>query len=56
MYPDLERFQKLQPEDRLVVSEPLGALEGVWREVPDRTAVIVRRGADERVPFAAISP
>ncbi|MGK2938470.1 MAG: hypothetical protein ACSLFR_11795 [Solirubrobacteraceae bacterium] len=48
--------QTLQPEDRLVVSEPLGALEGVWREVPDRMAVIVQRGVDERVPFAALTP
>ncbi len=55
MYPDVERFQKLQPEDRLVVSEPLGALEGVWREVPERTAVIIAPGDDERVPFTALT-
>jgi predicted glutamine amidotransferase len=56
MYPDVERFQRLQPDDRVVVSEPLGPLEGVWREVPERTAVIVQPGADERRPFVALAP
>lgn len=56
LYPDMERFQRMQPDDRLIVSEPLGPLEGVWHEIPERTAVIVRPGEDEHRPFAALSP
>jgi glutamine amidotransferase len=56
MYPDVERFQQLQPDDRVIVSEPLGPLEGVWRELPERTAVVVQPGRDERLPFAPLTP
>lgn len=56
MYPDIERFQQLSPEDRVIVSEPLGALPGVWQEIPERTAVIVQHGDDEHRPFTPISP
>ena len=56
MYPDIERFQQLSPDDRLVVSEPLGSLPGVWEEIPERTAVTIQAGEDERAPFAALSP
>lgn len=56
MYPDIERFQRLSPEDRLVVSEPLGGLPGVWEEIPERTAVTIQAGEDVREPFAAIRP
>jgi glutamine amidotransferase len=56
LYPEMERFQGLQDEDRVIVSEPLGHLRGVWREVPERTAIVVQPGSDERVPFAALTP
>jgi predicted glutamine amidotransferase len=46
-----ERLERLGDEDRAIVSEPLGDLEGVWLEVPESTAVIVQRGADEQRPF-----
>ncbi|UUY02663.1 class II glutamine amidotransferase [Svornostia abyssi] len=56
LYPDIERFQGLQDEDRIVVSEPLGDLPGLWREVPEGTAVVIQPGEDAHVPFAALSP
>lgn len=56
MYPEIERFQRLSAEDRLIVSEPLGSLPGVWREIPEATAVVVRPGVDEHLPFAPLSP
>jgi glutamine amidotransferase len=52
MHPDNERFARLSADDRLVVSEPFSDLPGVWREIPQGTAVTVRRGGviEER-PF-----
>ena len=37
-------LQRLSPDDRLIVSEPFADLPGVWREIPEATAVTVRRG------------
>ena len=37
LYPENERFKHLSDECRAVVSEPLGDLPGVWREVPPST-------------------
>ena len=51
LYPEDTRFQHLGDEARAVVSEPLGELPGVWREVPPGSALIVQPGADEEVPF-----
>lgn len=52
LYPDNPRFQRLTDDDRLVVSEPFSDLPGVWREIPEATAVMVRAGSvfEER-PF-----
>ncbi len=52
LYPDDERLAHLSDEARAVVSEPLGDLPGVWREVPPSSALIVQSGADEQVAFA----
>jgi predicted glutamine amidotransferase len=51
-----ERLERLGDEDRAIVSEPLGDLEGVWLEVPESTAVIVQPGADEQRPFRPQEP
>jgi predicted glutamine amidotransferase len=52
LYPDNPRFQRLTDDDRLIVSEPLSDLPGVWHEVPKSTAVTVRRGGVlEELPF-----
>jgi predicted glutamine amidotransferase len=52
LHPDNPRFQRLSPDDRLIVSEPFSDLPGVWQEIPEATAVTVRRGGvlEER-PF-----
>jgi glutamine amidotransferase len=53
LYPDNARLQRLHHGDRLVLSEPLSDLPGLWNEVPQSTAVIVRTGQDlEERPFA----
>jgi glutamine amidotransferase len=52
LYPDNERFQLLTGDDRLIVSEPFSDLPGVWHEIPQATAVTVRRGGVlEKRPF-----
>ena len=53
LHPGNPRLQRLHHDDRLVVSEPVSDLPGLWREVPQATAVIVRRGEPlEERPFA----
>jgi predicted glutamine amidotransferase len=51
LHPDNERFQRMTDEDRVVVSEPVSDLPGVWREVPESTALIIQRGPDEQREF-----
>lgn len=50
-YPDNPTFQALSEETRLVVSEPLGTLEGVWNPVPESFCGVIRPGQDELKPF-----
>jgi predicted glutamine amidotransferase len=53
LYPDNPRFQLLTEDDRLIVSEPFSDLPGVWDEIPQATAVTVRRGGVlEKAPFS----
>src|SRR4051812_25272222 len=51
LYPGDERFSMFSDESRVIVSEPLGDLPGVWREVPAGTALVVQPGDDLEVPF-----
>jgi len=51
-YPDNPVLDALSAETRLVVSEPLGDLAGVWNEVPESSCSIVQQGQDELRPFA----
>jgi glutamine amidotransferase len=51
-HPDDRRLDLLSDEARIVVSEPLGDLEGAWNEVPEAHVGIVQPGADELHPFA----
>lgn len=51
LYPEDKRFRAMSDEARAVVSEPLGGLPGLWREVPAGTALVVQPGEDEQVPF-----
>lgn len=56
LYPENERFQHFSDEARVVVSEPLVDLPGLWREVPAGSAVIVQHGEDLHVPFRPHEP
>jgi len=57
LYPDNERLERLGPDDRLIVSEPFSDLPGVWREIPEATAVTVRDGGVlEEQPFRPEAP
>ncbi len=55
-YPDHPVFSTVTPQSRVIVSEPLGDLAGVWNEVPESSWGVVRQGADELHPFAPSSP
>lgn len=46
LYPDHPVIQKVSDETRLVVSEPLGDLAGVWNEVPESCYGVVEEGDD----------
>ena len=50
-YPDNPLVHRLSDDARLVVSEPLGDLQGAWHEVPESTCVVVRHGVEELLPF-----
>ena len=54
LYPDMELFQRVDDETRLIVSEPLGDLPGAWNEVPESTWGVVQPGQDEITPFAPV--
>jgi len=57
LHPDNPRFQRLGEDDRLIVSEPFSDLPGVWHEIPQDTAVIVRHGGVlEKQPFRVQTP
>ncbi len=51
-YPDVPIFHQLSDDARLVVSEPLGDLAGVWNEVPESSYGVIRHGHDELRTFA----
>jgi glutamine amidotransferase len=54
--PSNDRLQMLRGEDRAVVSEPLNDLPGMWIEVPESTALVIRDGPDEQRAFAPAAP
>jgi glutamine amidotransferase len=56
LHPDNARFKRMTDEDRVVVSEPVSDLPGVWREVPESTALIIQRGPDEQREFHPRAP
>jgi len=50
-YPDNPVLHELSAEARLIVSEPLGDLAGVWNEVPESSYCTIQEGQDELRPF-----
>jgi predicted glutamine amidotransferase len=55
-YPDNPVLHQLSDETRVVVSEPLGELEGAWNEVPESSFGVVQEGEDELHPFTPRPP
>jgi predicted glutamine amidotransferase len=56
LYPENPLFQQVDDESRLIVSEPLGELTGVWNEVPESSWGVVQPGDDELHPFTPRGP
>lgn len=50
-HPDNPVLQLVSDESRIIVSEPLGDLPGVWNEVPESTYGVIQDGDDEMHPF-----
>jgi len=55
-YPDNPVLHELSEEARIIVSEPLGDLAGVWNEVPESSWGVVQEGQDEIHPFTPQPP
>jgi glutamine amidotransferase len=51
LHPRIEPLEYLSDEDRAIVSEPLIDLPGAWIPVREGTAVVIRAGPDQIVPF-----
>lgn len=56
LYPERELYEEVPEDARMVVSEPLGDIPGVWNEVPEATCRIVGAGHDEQRPFRPRAP
>jgi len=56
LYPDDPRLEDFDEETRIVVSEPLGDLPGVWNEAPDASWGVVQPGQDELHTFRPAAP
>jgi predicted glutamine amidotransferase len=56
LYPERQLLHDLSQDARLIVSEPLGDVAGVWNEVPEATWGVVGRGHDEMRPFRPREP
>ena len=56
LYPDRELYEEVSEDARMVVSEPLGDIPGVWNEVPEASCRIVGRGHDELRSFRPSAP
>ena len=56
LYPADERFAHFSADARVVVSEPLTELPGLWHEVPAGCAVVVEKGRLDQVPFRPSPP
>ena len=54
--PERQILKEFSEDARLIVSEPLGDVAGVWNEVPESTCVIVHPGGAELRPFRPTAP
>jgi glutamine amidotransferase len=51
LYPRSGELASLSDETRVIVSEPLGDMPGVWNEVPESHVGTIQPGADALEPF-----
>lgn len=56
LYPEREDLKGFSDDARLIVSEPLGDVAGVWNEVPESTYGIVSPDHAEMRPFKPTAP
>jgi len=57
LYPERELFQEVSENARMIVSEPLGDVAGVWNEVPESTWGVVGPGREQGLrPFRPKEP
>jgi len=56
LYPEEKILGEVSDDARLVVSEPLGDLPGLWNEVPECCYGVVGGGEDQLRPFAVKPP
>jgi glutamine amidotransferase len=56
LHPDLEVLHMIDDESRLIVSEPLRDLAGVWNEVPESSYGVVQPGQDDLRAFRPQPP
>jgi glutamine amidotransferase len=55
-YPDNRILLAVSDETKLIVSEPLGNLEGAWNEVPESSYGVIQEGKDELGSFTPRLP
>ncbi|MGG8407902.1 class II glutamine amidotransferase [Streptomyces sp. 12297] len=51
LHPDLDYLREISDESRIVVSEPLGDLHGVWNELPEASYTVIPSGLQDYLPF-----
>jgi glutamine amidotransferase len=56
LYPEMEELAGFSQDARVIVSEPLGDLPGVWNAAPEGHVGIVQDGQDELRPFTPRRP
>ena len=56
LHPEIQLLQALSDDARLIVSEPLGNVAGVWSEVPECSWGAVGPGREEIRPFRPKAP
>ena len=56
LHPDIKELQQFSGDARLIVSEPLGDVAGVWNEVPESTHIHVSSDHAELSPFQPKAP
>ena len=56
LQPDRQLLNEFSDDARLIVSEPLGDVAGVWNEVPESSCCIVRQDDADLRPFRPTPP